>query len=185
MKKLSIALILLTVASITPAWGKETGESCFKEFYPLYRQAALYFNPDLNRKQLEDIVESVIFYSYQYNLDARLVMAVIACESSFNPYASSHAGAQGLGQIMPENAEAHNIDAFNPIQNICLTVRLLRTNLDRFKGLPEQTQYEDALAAYNSGYSAVLKYGGIPPYNETYNYVYKVLKLWRKFCGLK
>jgi soluble lytic murein transglycosylase-like protein len=186
MKKYFTVIIALSLLISSWAGAQDKAVKPFSpEFYKLYKQAALYFNPNLSSRQVEEIVKSVVYYSYYYELDARLVMAVIACESSFDPDATSAAGAAGLGQIMPANAASHAINAYDPVQNINVTVRLLRTNLDRFACLPRQQQYENALAAYNAGYGAVLKYGGVPPYSETYNYVYKVITLWRRFCGLK
>lgn len=186
MKRCLLALAVVLLLSGSWAGAQDKAIKPFSpEFYKLYKQAALYFNPDLSRSQLETIITSVVYYSYKYDLDARMVMAVIACESSFRPAVTSGAGAMGLGQIMPDNVASHGIDPYNPEQNVQLTVRLLRTNLDRFAHLPRQQQYVNALAAYNAGYGAVLHYNGCPPFGETYNYVSKVIKLWRTFCGLK
>lgn len=150
-----------------------------------YRQAVSYFNPNLTLKNVDLIVRSIVYYSQQYKLDPRMIMAVVAVESTFKVYATSPVGAQGLGQLMPETANALNLsNPYDPLQNIQATVRILKLNFNRFKHLPHQNQVENALASYNAGYGAVLKYGGIPPYQETRWYVYNVICLWRKFCGL-
>ncbi|MBI2265057.1 MAG: lytic transglycosylase domain-containing protein [Armatimonadetes bacterium] len=150
-----------------------------------YSKAIRYFNRRLDEQTTVKIVRSILYYSHQYRLDPRLVVSVVAVESAFRPGATSKAGAQGLGQLMPETAAGLGIrDSYEPIQNIRGTVRTLRLNLDRWSGLPYKTQVVNALASYNAGYGAVKKYGGIPPYPETYWYVYDVISLWRKLCGL-
>lgn len=151
-----------------------------------YRDTVRYYNAQLSKKTIYDIVSTIIYYCYVYELDPRLIMAIIKIESGFKPAAVSPAGALGLGQIMPENARALGItEPFEPVQNIRATIRILKLNYDRFKNLPYRQRITNAIAAYNAGYGAVVKYGGIPPYPETQNYVSMVIRLWRKFCGLK
>lgn len=109
--------------------------------------------------------------SDRYGVPERLVQAVIRAESAFNPKAVSVKGAQGLMQLMPETASALGVrNSFDPQQNINGGVRHLRGLIDRFgNDLPL------ALAAYNAGEKAVLSYRGIPPYQETRDYVARVL----------
>lgn len=109
--------------------------------------------------------------SKKYGVDERVIAAVIDQESSFDQKAVSSAGAQGLMQLMPATAESLGVDnPFDAEQNIMAGTKYLRQKLDEFGGsLPL------ALAAYNAGSGAVNKYGGIPPYKETRNYVTKVM----------
>ena len=96
---------------------------------------------------------------------------MIHAESGYNPHAVSAKGAQGLMQLMPKTAQGLKVaDSMNPSDNIRGGVRYLRFLLDTFKG-----DESLALAAYNAGMGSVAKYGGIPPYAETRNYVAKVL----------
>jgi soluble lytic murein transglycosylase-like protein len=106
------------------------------------------------------------------------VKAVIAAESNFDPEAISHRGAQGLMQLMPATAAALGVaDPLQPTQNVQAGARYLRLMLDRYGDL------ERALAAYNAGPSAVDRYGGIPPYPETRDYVQRVLAYYRHYHG--
>lgn len=111
-------------------------------------------------------------------LDPAFIRAVMIAESGGNPKAKSGAGALGLMQLMPATAKGLGVtDPFDPMQNILGGARYLKTQFDRFGDL------RLALAAYNAGPGAVRKYGGIPPYAETKNYVEKVMKLYEKFKG--
>jgi hypothetical protein len=109
-------------------------------------------------------------YSKKHGLDPRLVYALIEQESRFNPCAVSPKGAQGLMQIMPDTQKLLGLsEPFNPERNIAAGTQYLRAMLDKF-----QTEVM-ALAAYNAGPGAVAKHGGVPPYDETKDYVLKVV----------
>jgi len=111
-----------------------------------------------------------------FNLDPNLVLAVIQVESAYQANAISSANAQGLMQLIPATAERFGVrDAFNPRDNIRGGMSYLRWLLKHFKG-----DVTKAVAAYNAGEGAVRKYGGIPPYRETRNYVRKIRRLYTK-----
>ena len=121
--------------------------------------------------------------SSEHGVDPLLVSAIIHVESGYNPRALSPKGAEGLMQLMPETGRRWGArDAFDPEDNIRAGVRYLRYLQDMFK--------DDrlALAAYNAGENAVLRYGWIPPYQETVEYVYKVGKKYgenRRIAGVQ
>jgi hypothetical protein len=102
-------------------------------------------------------------------VDPALFTRLIEAESSFRPDVTSSAGAYGLAQLMPGTAAELGVDPSDPVQNLRGGARYLRQQLDRF-GDPAL-----ALAAYNAGPGNVSRYGGIPPFQETQNYVAKIL----------
>lgn len=113
---------------------------------------------------------SIVEHARRERVAADLVRAVIQVESAFNPVAVSPKGAMGLMQLMPATAvELGVANPFDPDQNIRGGVQYLRRLLDRYNG-----NVELALAAYNAGMGAVEKYGDVPPYRETKDYVKKV-----------
>jgi soluble lytic murein transglycosylase len=112
-------------------------------------------------------------YSKKFRVDATLVRAVIQVESDFNPMCVSNKGARGLMQLMPATAKQYGVTSVHdPEQNIKAGIQHLREMLEMFSDLPR------ALAAYNAGPNAVLKYGGIPPYQETTTYVKRALTVY-------
>ncbi len=116
------------------------------------------------------VKELISHYADMFGLDPHLVYAVIKVESNFNPNTVSHKGAQGLMQLIPETAREMEVkNPFNPEENIRGGSRYLRLMLDQFDG-----DLELALAAYNAGPGSVRRHGGIPPYEETRNYVERV-----------
>ncbi len=120
--------------------------------------------------EYESIINDV---SKKYNISTKVINAVIKAESSFNPDSVSSAGAMGLMQLMPATAKGLGVsNPMDPAQNIEGGVKYLNYQLKRFDG-----NLEYALAAYNAGPGAVIKYGGVPPYKETQAYVKKIMDM--------
>ena len=112
-----------------------------------------------------------------YQIPEELVRAVIKVESDYDPRAVSRVGAQGLMQLMPETAQRMQVrDIMDPRENILGGVRYLRVLANMFNGNLQLT-----LAGYNAGENAVVKHGGIPPFDETEDYVVKVLAYYRRY----
>jgi soluble lytic murein transglycosylase-like protein len=115
----------------------------------------------------------------KYGIDPALLKGLIRQESNFDASARSGAGAQGLTQLMPGTAASLGVtDASDPAQAIDGGAKYLKQQLDRFGG-----DASKALAAYNAGPGAVAKFGGVPPYAETQNYVTKVLGYAAEYRG--
>lgn len=120
-------------------------------------------------QNLKDIIESA---AAKNEVEAPLVYSVIRAESNYNPVAVSNKGAQGLMQLIPATAKRFGVkDSFDSKDNVEGGVKYLRYLIDLFHG-----DYARAVAAYNAGEAAVSKYGGVPPYKETQNYVAQVVK---------
>jgi hypothetical protein len=118
------------------------------------------------------IDEAVNKAAEKYGVEKKLILSVIKQESSFNPNATSHAGAMGLMQLMPGTAKSLGVtNAYDVEQNVEGGTKYLRKLLDMHGNSKEL-----ALAAYNAGPGAVKKFGGIPNYKETQNYVRKVMQ---------
>lgn len=157
-----------------------------QEAVPLYANFIRSVNKRLSSTQATRIAESIIGFSLRFDVDARLIVALVMTESTFNPNTKSHAGAMGLGQLMPGTAKMLGVsNPYDTDQNLYGSVKYLAGHIntytartgDDFEGLVL------ALAAYNAGPGAVKKHGGVPPYRETQNYVRKVMSLYRQLSG--
>lgn len=124
--------------------------------------------------------EEILKAARQYNIDPDLVKAVIKVESNFSSTAVSQKGAVGVMQLMPETAQDYSVnDPFNPTDNINGGTKYLKDLVEMFNG-----NLQLALAAYNAGQNAVIKYGfKVPPYAETIDYVEKVLTHYSNLKG--
>jgi soluble lytic murein transglycosylase-like protein len=126
-------------------------------------------------KPLPTPVELADAAALKYGLPATLVRSVIAAESAHRPDAVSPKGAIGLMQLMPETAKDLGVNPHDPAENVDGGTRYLRDMLVRFDG-----RLWHALAAYNAGPGAVEKYGDIPPYRETIQYVKRIDRAYQK-----
>ena len=120
------------------------------------------------KAQILSMIDKV---AQKHGVDEKLVRALVRQESGFNPNATSHCGAMGLMQLMPATAKGLGVtDPYNPLQNVEGGVKYLKSMLNKYNG-----NVILALAAYNAGPGAVDKYGSVPPYGETQNYVKSIL----------
>ncbi len=123
--------------------------------------------PEPAAGNVNEIVEKI---AARHEVEPALVDSVIRVESNFNPKAVSNKGAQGLMQLIPSTARRFGVsNVFNPAENIEGGVKYLKHLMQLYNG-----DLRLALAAYNAGEGAVARWGGIPPYPETRNYVYQV-----------
>ncbi|SFG07174.1 Transglycosylase SLT domain-containing protein [Halobacillus alkaliphilus] len=132
------------------------------------KQAKEIDSTKMKDQSIDQIIKKA---SQHYGVDEKLIQSVVQAESNFDADVVSHAGAQGLMQLMPATAEGLGVkDPFNPEENVMGGTKYLKQMLDRYDGNSRL-----ALAAYNAGPGNVDKYGGVPPFQETQNYVSKVL----------
>lgn len=120
---------------------------------------------------IEDLITQA---AYEYGIDPELVKAIAIAESDMNQDEISPVGAIGVMQLMPETAAGLGVDPYDTNENIAGGTKYLKQMLDTFDG-----DVPLAVAAYNAGPGAVKKYGGIPPYSETQNYVGRVMDMYR------
>lgn len=131
------------------------------------------------RASAEEVETAVERHAWQYKLHPALLLAVIKAESDFNPTVISRSGAVGLMQLIPETAIRHGVrNLYDTDDNIRGGARHLRYLLDRFNG-----NMRLAVAAYNAGERRVERYHAIPPYQETRDYVRKVMIYYKSFRG--
>jgi len=154
----------------------ETNTNEIKELESSLKEAVeLKSKIDL-RAQSANVDELIETFGEKYGIDSDFIKAIIKQESGFNVNATSKKGAMGLMQLMPKTAESLGVlDAYNPSQNIEGGVKYLKSLLEKYGDNKEM-----ALAAYNAGPGAVKKYGGIPPYKETQNYVNSIMNTYNK-----
>ncbi len=149
----------------------------------LYAHALRIFNPSLPPDDALQYARATIREADAHALDARLLVALIAVESSWRRDAVSSAGARGLGQLMPATAGDLGVDPDDAFANIHGVAAHLADLLEHYANDGRTEQYVDAIAAYNAGEGAVDRYGGVPPYPETEAYVRRVMRLWRRLAG--
>ena len=123
----------------------------------------------------EWVKASIINASQKHNVPTEILSSLLKQESGFNPKAKSSAGATGIAQFMPATAKGYGINPLDPYQSIDAAGKYLRNSLNTFNN-----NMSLALASYNAGSGNVKKYGGIPPFAETRNYVKNVLSMARQ-----
>ncbi len=174
-------------SSYTPAPAPvQPEEQTWDNLVRAYAGAAKYFNKRLSDQEAVYIADTLLRACAREGLSPQLAVAIIACESSFNPKVVSSAGAAGLGQLMPGTAKGFGVtNVFDIKQNLDASLKLISGHLRKYEGRDPWDQLSLALACYNAGPGAVKKYGGVPPYRETTNYIRKITDLYLKLTGLK
>ena len=183
---LFLAIIFVLPSIDSPSYGgiyryiDENGDYHFTNCprdprYQLYiREEGDSVSVPIDPDQYDPMIEE---FSTRYGVDSALVKAVMRAESGFNSYAISRKGARGLMQLMPQTAAQWNVmDVFNPRQNIEGGVRHLKHLLETFGN-----NLTLSLAAYNAGKDTVIQNQSIPPYDETRNFVRKVLRYYESY----
>ncbi len=148
-----------------------------------YASVLRAFDPALGETRAQQFATQAIVEADAAGVDARLVVALVAVESSWEPQAVSPGGARGLGQLMPATARGLGVDPVDPSANLHGTVIHLAGLIARYARFAPAERYARAIAAYNAGGAAVERYGGVPPYRETRLEVRRVIGLWRRLCG--
>ena len=185
-----VAAIVCLLIAVPPAWSDiyryidDDGVMHFtntptssKHQYKVFIKERPKRNPHYSSTKYDHIISDA---SKKYGVDSRLLKAIIRAESDFNPRAVSKKGAKGLMQIMPENYRLLNIsNPYDPRQSIMGGARYFRELYERYKG-----KLSLSLAAYNAGPTAVDRYKTVPPYQETEQYVERVLKFYYQYKNL-
>ncbi|MBR4903960.1 MAG: lytic transglycosylase domain-containing protein [Selenomonadaceae bacterium] len=128
-------------------------------------------NLNTDNLSVEDLITRT---ATEYGVDPQLVKAIAIAESDMNQDEISSVGAIGVMQLMPETAEGLGVNPYDTNENIAGGTKYIKQMLDTFDG-----NVPLAVAAYNAGPGAVKRYGGIPPYSETKNYVGRVMDMYR------
>jgi len=141
----------------------------------IYREKRVQYH--INARDLAQYESLISKAAEKHGIEPSLIKAVIKAESNFNQRALSPKGAQGLMQLMPQTASTLQVaDPFHPEHNIEGGTRYLKYLINLFQG-----DLSLALAAYNAGEKTVIRYGGIPPYRETREYVRRVLSVLNEY----
>ncbi|HEY1429147.1 MAG TPA: lytic transglycosylase domain-containing protein [Candidatus Tumulicola sp.] len=161
-----------------PSMAAETTVVATPENVAVYASVLHHINPQLPSWQSRELAQRVLSNAERWRLDANMLVAVVTVESHWHTHAVSRAGAIGLGQLMPGTAANLGVNPSNPGQNLSGAARYLSGLMHRFGS----SHFDLVFAAYNAGPKAVTAYGGIPPFDETQNYVVRVMNAWKELA---
>ncbi|MFQ5811161.1 MAG: lytic transglycosylase domain-containing protein [Armatimonadota bacterium] len=157
------------------------GTPDFEQKVAIYANLIKLFNAELTDAQRDLIARCLLYYSPQFDLDHRLVFAMVAAESGFNPLATSPKGAMGLGQLMPGTAAGLGVtDAYDIEQNLRGAIQYLSTQVHRYADRSNYDMFCLGMASYNAGPNRVANAGKVPNIPETIRYVNRVAKLFKE-----
>jgi hypothetical protein len=149
-----------------------------------YAAALASANSRLPPSSRHNLAERLLLLSSYYQIDPRLLLAVVSVESNWRPGAISPVGAAGYGQLMPATAASLKVQSLEPYENLDGTARYLRRMIMLHASADPVQRVRLAAASYNAGPYAVQRFGGVPPYRETRNYVVRVVSEWRRFSAM-
>ena len=172
-------LIIAVSLSVTMIIGANTAEAV--DYYSAIYQTVNRYNH--NEVECDWITRAILYASSEYQVDPILITAIMEAESGFDFHAVSPVGAIGLMQLMPSTAAYLGVNPHNPLENIIGGTKFIKSQLGRFKDWGTYS-VTDAVAAYNAGPGAVEKYGGVPNYAETVQYVINVARNYKNLLDL-
>lgn len=177
MVKKSLLIFLVAVF-----WSSPVSFASENDAYTVIYGEVSAFNG--NPQEAEWITKAILYASDTYGVDPLLVTAVMEQESHFNLDGASPAGAIGLMQLMPGTATMIGVNPYDPLDNVVGGVVYLRNQIEKFSdgGAYAVT---NAVAAYNAGPQAVVQHGGVPPYEETRNYVIGVANHYNRLNSMR
>lgn len=143
-------------------------------------RSILRTNPRLDPVDALDLAEATFVAAERHHIAPGFLAATLLQESAYDPRAMSSAGAVGIGQFTIGTADAFGIDPWRPAEAVDGTARVLASYLGSYRRAGAPDPYAWALAAYNAGPLAVARYGGIPPYPETRQYVSDIYERWSR-----
>lgn len=145
-------------------------------------RTVLHTNPRIAPMDALRLSDAAVRAAQRYGLPPEFLAAALLQESAFDPQAMSSAGAVGIAQFEPSTAEGIGVDPFDPFDAIDGAAQLLSGYVRAYEGR-YSNPYAAALAAYNAGPGAVERYGGVPPYAETREYINDIVDRWAKIAG--
>ena len=172
---LSALLVSPCIVEAEPLIDVKNGTGLFSFLNDRHEKPSFLFSQKKSEKYPSELskhnihLDLAVSAAEKYNIPQDIFLALIQQESGWNPKARSKAGAIGLTQLMPQTAQFLAVDPHNVRENVDGGARYLAQQYNRFRS------WRLALAAYNAGPEAVKKYGGVPPYQETQNYVRRIL----------
>ena len=164
----------LLLSTVAPALAYHRVVPATPAAIAVYSTVLRHINPQMPGWQSRDLARRVLVNAERWRIDANMLVAIVTVESRWQTHALSSAGAIGLGQLMPGTAALLRVNPRDPKQNLSGAARYLRGLEQRFGS----KHYSLVFAAYNAGPMAVKEYGGVPPFDETENYVVRVLATW-------
>lgn len=174
-----VTLAVLAVFLLLPHRAfAESPTDATQRYYNVIYQTVSY-RSGLGTEWSQWITQAILAYSAKWGVNPLLITAMFAIESNFRMDAQSSAGAIGIAQLMPGTARALGIDPYDPAQNIEGGIQYFRNQRDTFSYAGDWAATY-AVAAYNAGPAAIRQYGGVPPYSETVNHLYRVAAIYQQ-----